>query len=172
MSFLELLSKQREISEDRMKDYNNMIEKPNYKYGRPEKINVEENINEIIKDYESNLNHENVNKGIDMISKTKIKDKLKNLIEQTHTQYTSENYHAERAIEHYKATKDAHSRGQAYFEKMSDIYFLNDDLSDNKVHFHMAMERLRINNREIDNRLVELKSMYGVSSVYNIDQYW
>lgn len=92
-------------------------------------------------------------------------------IDKSNIHRTINNYLGEMAIKKYRRAKEMHSEGKAYKEMINNMYFLDDDLSNDTCQFDFAIERYKINCGYIDNRIQQLKSVVKGKSIYKIDSY-
>jgi hypothetical protein len=62
-------------------------------------------------------------------------------------------YHLEQALHHYHAALEMHRGGRAYKEVIEDMIYLEGDCDDSMIHFFAALERFRINSKNILERI-------------------
>lgn len=94
-----------------------------------------------------------------------------NTIDKSNIHHTINNYLAEMAIKKYRMSKEMHSEGQAYKDMINNMYFLDDDLSNDTCQFDFAIERYKINCDYVDDNIAKLRDTFKDSSLYNIDTY-
>ncbi len=111
------------------------------------------------------------NNGPDGQLSTEFFKNILNNIDKSNIHYTINNYLAEMAIKKYKMALEMHSEGQAYKTFIKNMYFLDDDLSNDTCQFDFAIERYKINCGYIDDRVNRLKNIFKASKLYKIDTY-
>jgi len=55
---------------------------------------------------------------------------------------------------------EMHREGKAYHTTIDSMYYVKDDFNDGSDHFSIALERYKILNGEIDEKIKELKEFY------------
>lgn len=85
--------------------------------------------------------------------------------------YTLNNYSAEMAIKCYRRAFEMHKEGKAYKEMISKMYYLDDDLKNDTIQFDSAIERYKINNNYIYERIEMILQSFKTSSIYNIESF-
>lgn len=85
--------------------------------------------------------------------------------------YTLNNYSAEMAIKCYRRAFEMHKEGKAYKEMISKMYYLDDDLKNDTIQFDSAVERYKINNDYIYERIEMILQSFKTSSLYNIERF-
>lgn len=75
------------------------------------------------------------------------------------------------ATRNYRLAISAHSRGSAYRNLISNMYFLEDDFHDNLFHFSIAFERQRINSGEILDKIRELNKELSMSQYFEYESH-
>ena len=83
----------------------------------------------------------------------------------------SPNFHAEMALSHFEAAKEAHSEGKAYSELLDKMYYLTDDFADQLEHFCAGLERFQINSGSIDTSILQLRKRLSATTIYDADRY-
>lgn len=86
----------------------------------------------------------------------KTKTRLTDLLGGGNRHRLDHKHHWEKALEYYHTCINSHHEGQAYRRMVGDMYYLNDDFSDNFTHFAVAIERLQINQGKVRNRIALL----------------
>jgi len=71
----------------------------------------------------------------------------------------------------FKRSIEMHHEGGAYKELMSNMYFLEDNLSNNTFQFYFAIERYYNNCGWLNKMVKRLKKVRGASSFLDIDKY-
>jgi len=80
-------------------------------------------------------------------------------------------YHCEMAIRRYNAAIETHSQGKAYKNFIENMSFLNDDFNDKIAHFFVGLERFKINEGFIYEKIERLKKLFKESSLYKPVEY-
>lgn len=75
------------------------------------------------------------------------------------------------AIESYKNALETHHEGKAYKDMIIQMYYLDDDLRNDTIHFGAAVERYKINNGYIRYRINQLESIVKNVPMYNIEHF-
>jgi hypothetical protein len=81
------------------------------------------------------------------------------------------NYLLEMALRKYKQAREMHHEGGTYQELMNNMYYLEDNLSNNTCQFYFAVERYYNNCGFIAREIKKLKSICKVSSLYKIENH-
>lgn len=80
-------------------------------------------------------------------------------------------YPLDMALWKYKRAIEMHHEGAAYQEFMSNMYFLEDDLSNNTFQFYFAIERYLNNCGLLNERVKRLKKVRNASSLSKMENY-
>ena len=88
------------------------------------------------------------------------------MIEPDNLQFISPLYQCEKAINAYYSTIYTHKQGHAYKNLIENMYYLNDDFNDELYHFSIAMERFKISNNFISDKIKRLKTRARNSDIY------
>lgn len=86
--------------------------------------------------------------------------------------YTNSAYLAERCIHYYTKARQAHNQGKTYQEIIRNLYFLDDDLNNDCLPFYMAIERLELAFKHIQERENYLKENFQKNELYQIYNYF
>lgn len=86
--------------------------------------------------------------------------------------YTNSTYLAERCIHYYTKARQTHSQGKTYQETIRNLYFLDDDLNNDCLPFYMAVERLELALKHIQERENYLKQLFQKNGLYQASNYW
>lgn len=86
--------------------------------------------------------------------------------------YTNSAYLAERCIHYYTKARQTHSQGKTYQETIRNLYFLDDDLNNDCLPFYMAVERLELALKHIQERENYLKQLFQKNGLYQASNYW
>ena len=92
-------------------------------------------------------------------------------IDKSDIQNNRTNYLLDMALQKYKRSIQMHHEGSAHQELMSNMYFLEDDLSNNTFQFYFAIERYFNNCGLLNERIKKLKKVRNVSSLFKIESY-
>ncbi|MBF0344932.1 MAG: hypothetical protein HQL06_11965 [Nitrospirae bacterium] len=88
---------------------------------------------------------------------TKIKDKLELLIGPSEMINIDPIYQYEMARYHCLCAIETHSERKAYKQMIDTMYYLNDDFNDSLYHFSAAIERFRLNIKQIEEMITITK---------------
>lgn len=102
---------------------------------------------------------------------TEFYNHILSVIEPTNLRYIISNYPAEMALLYYNRAVEMHTEGNAYKEKISGLYYLDDDLQNDTEQFHMALERYMINCGYIECMKKSFKNIYSKAYIYDIKCY-
>lgn len=97
--------------------------------------------------------------------------KLKSYIETTNLAYLEPKYHYEKAVMAFKSAVEMHNNGNAYYQQLQTMHFLEDDFNDNMYHFTAAMERYKLNLGAIRKKIKVLRSFMNLSKTYKYESY-
>ena len=86
-----------------------------------------------------------------------------------HNNITS--YHLDMALRKYKRAIEMHHEGGAYQELIANMYFLEDNLSNNTYQFDFAIERYYNNCGLLNRKLKDLKKIRNASSLFDVKSY-
>ncbi len=79
--------------------------------------------------------------------------------------------HLEKAVLCYQLSLQTHTEGTSYKEMSKDLFFLEDDLNDNLVHFCASIERYRINSGRIDKKIEDINKLLRTSKLVKYEAY-
>lgn len=79
---------------------------------------------------------------------------------------------AENAIHYFTKARQMHFQGKSYQETIRNLFFLDDDLNNDTLQFHIALERFNIASEALRNAEQELKNRYSNNPAYYIDEYF
>lgn len=86
--------------------------------------------------------------------------------------YTNSTYLAERCIHYYTKARQVHNQGKTYQEMIRNLYFLDDDLNNDCLPFYMAVERLELALKHIQEREDYLKENFKNNELYQVYKYF
>lgn len=101
----------------------------------------------------------------------RLEEQLRRMVGKADMVDLSPNFHAEMALRHHEAAKQAHSEGKAYSELIEGMYYLTDDFADQLEHFCAGLERFRINSGAIDRDIRRLRHRLATTAIYEADRY-
>ena len=91
-------------------------------------------------------------------------------IEADREQFIDPVYYYEQAVKNYQLAREMHFEGQAYQSLLADMYFLEDDFSDNLLHYRTSLERFFFNSGDFDIKIDKLrKKLYSKSGKSKLD---
>ncbi len=99
--------------------------------------------------------------------KNKLELVLKQLIDRHHSEMLRPTYLKEMANRHCTAAREMQNEGNDYQNFIKGLYLLDDDLQNNTCQFYFALERYKINSRQLEIIKTELANGY-----YKPDQYY
>jgi len=120
---------------------------------------------------------------------TKIKDteEIKRIVQENYSKYfldstkkyldksdlhnNQTSYLQEMALRKYKRAIEMHHESGAYQELIANMYYLEDNLSNNTFQFHFAIERYYNNCGILNERVKTLKSVCDASSLLDMESY-
>lgn len=79
---------------------------------------------------------------------------------------------AENAIHYFTKARQMHFQGKSYQETIRNLFFLDDDLNNDTLQFHMALERFNIASKTLHDAEQGLKNRYSDNPAYHIDEYF
>lgn len=74
------------------------------------------------------------------------------------------------ALVSYRSAIQLHREGRAYKDMISRMYYIDDELKNDRVQFDLALERFKINSDYIDNRISDLMGSQ-TESMYDIENF-
>lgn len=112
--------------------------------------------------------------GLDCISSKpaqKFIDKLRKSIGDDIFNMLDNTYLVESALTFYRKSKEMNHGGNAYKQMISYMNLLDDDLNNDTSQFYLAIERFKLNNGLIEDRVKKLRTIVHKSSIYKPDNY-
>lgn len=97
--------------------------------------------------------------------------RLKHNIDDRTFKYTISYYAAEMALRYYSLIESSYWEGTSYRNQVSRNYLLNDDLDNDTWLFNTAIERFRINTKDLEVRKRKLSSAISNSHFYKYESY-
>jgi hypothetical protein len=97
--------------------------------------------------------------------------KVSSLISESFMFHLETNYYNEIALGYFRKAIEMHTGGAAYAQNSKNLYYSEDDLSDNFIHFLSALERFRINSDSLEEEIKKLKQKLSKSKVYKTETY-
>ena len=64
-----------------------------------------------------------------------------------------------------------HASGKEYRDTIQQMYFLEDDMDDESIHFSAAMERMKINNGYVEGKIAKMKEKLQDSKIHEYESY-
>jgi hypothetical protein len=98
-------------------------------------------------------------------------DKLSKYIDIADLHNNITNYHQDMALKKFRRAIEMHHEGEAYQELISNMYFLEDNLSNNTYQFFFAIERYYNNCGFLDAKINNLESISKVSALLKMKSY-
>lgn len=92
-------------------------------------------------------------------------------ISKAQANYTFAKYSLAMAKESYERALQMHHEGKAYKDMISQMYYLDDDLKNDTIQISTAIERYKINNEYIQEKLTKIQRIIGEAPMYEIDNY-
>lgn len=96
---------------------------------------------------------------------------LRELIGSHDVNYLSYRYNYEMALQYYLQMEQFHNEGKAYKNFINSIFYLEDDFNDGLLHFSAAMERYKINNGHVKNKIKKINKILNGTSLYQYSSY-
>lgn len=110
---------------------------------------------------------------VDMIGRQRdMSVKMRAALGKEEPTYTYLCFLAENAIHYYTKARQVHSQGKSYQELIRNLFFLEDDLNNDTLHFYLALERFDITSRVQFRLERQLKERYQYNPLYDIRQYF
>ncbi len=101
-----------------------------------------------------------------------LNDLLKYYLDNGWENQLSVSYECQQALLYYQKSLEIHTEGKAYHTLIDNLCYVKDDFNDRSDHFSIALERHRIVNGEIDDRIKELKEFYKDSDLHDPNNYF
>jgi hypothetical protein len=109
---------------------------------------IHRNLSFWIMEYEKNPNTPNIDKY------------LERYLDYGWEEQLSSHYENKQALSHYYKCLETHREGKAYHAMIDNMHYVKDDFNDRSDHFSIALERHKILNGKIDEKIKELKRDY------------
>lgn len=76
------------------------------------------------------------------------------------------------AAQNYRKALQLHSQGDAYYQRIQGLVYLEDDYNDNSFHYYAAIEKQQINSGIIQKYLDYIAEAIDDSQLLDLDRYW
>ena len=76
------------------------------------------------------------------------------------------------AAQNYRKALQLHAQGDAYYQRIQGMVYLEDDYNDNSFHYYAAVEKQQINSGVIQCYLDEIDALIDNSQLLDLDRYW
>jgi len=103
---------------------------------------------------------------------SQIKEYLKKYLDLEWREMLSGYRENQRALSHYYKSLEMHNEGRSYHNMIDTMCYVRDDYNDRSDHFNIAEERHLIVNKEIENKIDDLKNLYEKSELYDVNNYF
>jgi len=113
---------------------------------------------------------------------SRIDNLLKHHLGNGYQEQLSAHYENKQSLSHYYKCLETHSEGKAYHVMIDEMYYVKDDFNDRSDHFSIALERHKILNGKIDEKIKALKEHYKdsasndsdpeISKLYKLENYF
>ena len=104
------------------------------------------------------------------VKKNWIKE-LEELVNRESLRNLDAEYHYDQAFENYYSSIKMHTENESYRHNIQNMNYLEDDFDDELVHFCGALERLRLNNGYIYQKIVQMKDNLRTTNIHDINSF-
>lgn len=107
----------------------------------------------------------------DKKKKTTWTKELESLLNKESLRNLDAEYHYDQAIEHYYASIKMHTENGDYGSNLENMYYSEDDFEDELVHFCCSLERTRLNNGYIYQKIVDMKEKLYSTKIHDVSSF-